>query len=100
MFTVCFFSVFALRILKIVTCTVTLYFQKTCYVFSNYMEISIHILSLYVYRLTTENKRTIDLVCGFSISSSVVAYIETQRKCFYLLLNGFASKHNELSMEA
>ena len=75
MFTVGFFSVFALQILKIVTCTVTLYFQKTCHVFLKYMEISIHILSLYVYRLTTENKRTIDLVCEFSFSSSIVADI-------------------------
>ena len=31
-------------------------FSNDCHVFSKYMEISIHILSLYVYRLTTENK--------------------------------------------
>ena len=70
--TVCFFFVLALRILKN-SCTVTLYFQKTCHVFSEYMEISIHKLSLYVYRLITENKRTIDLVCEFSNSRFLLA---------------------------
>ncbi len=98
MFIVCFSSVFGLWISK----THTLSFQKTYLVFSKYIETFKHILFLYFYRVKTENKHTIHIVCKLSISSSDFWFYPEEftisgitQVYFYCLSSWFAFTRNE-----